>query len=254
MTREEAIRELKEDIELYIPLRGTIDDVDRDLPDGRLITALEMAIKALEQEPCEDAVSRQAVLDIIRNEDNWLLYAKGHTTDTEIAFSGLKSKVSALPPVTPQPNKEDIHREREQAYMRGYEDGGRKYRTEQSEDAISRQAAIDIVDSYSESQSNVEDVTQDIISDIVALPPVNPQEPKTGHWINHYDEDAKEGWYECDRCHTERAFNTDFCPDCGARMVEPQETKTWNGYHGQITAPKGTFERIFNDADDDNDI
>lgn len=38
------------------------------------------------------------------------------------------------------------------------------------------------------------------------------------------------------------------------RMVEPQETETWNGYHGQITAPKGTFERIFNDADDDNDI
>ena len=49
------------------------------------------------------------------------------------------------------------------------------------------------------------------------------QEPKTGHWISHYDEEAKEGWYECDRCHTERAFNTDFCPDCGARMVESQE-------------------------------
>ena len=35
---------------------------------------------------------------------------------------------------------------------------------------------------------------------------------------------------------------------------EPQETETWNGIHGQITAPKGTFERIFNEADDDNDI
>ena len=44
------------------------------------------------------------------------------------------------------------------------------------------------------------------------------QELKTGHWISHYDEDAKEGWYECDCCHTERAFNTDFCPDCGAKM------------------------------------
>jgi transcription initiation factor IIE alpha subunit len=78
--------------------------------------------------------------------------------------------------------------------------------------------------------------------------------PITGHWINHYDEEAKEGWYECDCCHTERAFNTDFCPDCGARMFEPQETETWNGIHAQITAPKGTFERIFNDADDENDI
>ena len=116
MTREEAIKELKEDIELYIPLHGTIDDVDRELPDGRLITALEMAIKALEQEsrkgewetcfecplshgcpkikgctneqaieyagkipndcplsaqpeqePCEDAISRQAVLEVLKD-------------------------------------------------------------------------------------------------------------------------------------------------------------------------------------------
>ena len=37
-------------------------------------------------------------------------------------------------------------------------------------------------------------------------------------------------------------------------LFEPQETETWNGIHAQITAPKGTFERIFNDADDDNDI
>jgi len=29
-----------------------------------------------------------------------------------------------------------------------------------------------------------------------------------------------------------------------------EETENWNGIHAQITAPKGTFERIFNDADD----
>ena len=48
MTIDEATNELQEDIELYIPLHGAIDDVDRELPDGRLITALEMAIKSLE--------------------------------------------------------------------------------------------------------------------------------------------------------------------------------------------------------------
>ena len=47
MTIECAIKEIKEDIDLYIPLHGTIDDVDRELPDGRLITALEMAIASL---------------------------------------------------------------------------------------------------------------------------------------------------------------------------------------------------------------
>jgi rubrerythrin len=45
------------------------------------------------------------------------------------------------------------------------------------------------------------------------------QEP-TGHWISHYDKFSKEGWYECDCCHTERAFNTDYCPDCGAKMAD----------------------------------
>lgn len=43
-----------------------------------------------------------------------------------------------------------------------------------------------------------------------------------GEWISHYDEDAKEGWYECSCCHSERAFNTNFCPDCGADMREPK--------------------------------
>jgi len=36
--------------------------------------------------------------------------------------------------------------------------------------------------------------------------------------------------------------------------AESEETETWSGMHAQITAPKGTFERIFNDADDDNNI
>lgn len=62
MTNDEAIKELKEDIGLYIPLHGTIEDIDRELPDGRLITALEMGIEALELigllkgRPCEACI------------------------------------------------------------------------------------------------------------------------------------------------------------------------------------------------------
>lgn len=88
-------------------------------------------------------------------------------------------------------------------------------------DLISRQAVFKIQAKYAEYIGATK--FWQMSDDIKALPPVNPQEPKAGHWISHYDEDAKEGWYECNRCHTERAFNTDFCPDCGARMVEPQE-------------------------------
>lgn len=33
------------------------------------------------------------------------------------------------------------------------------------------------------------------------------------------------------------------------------DTETWNGYHGQITAPKGTFKRIYAEADaDEGDV
>ena len=85
-------------------------------------------------------------------------------------------------------------------------------------DLISRQAVLDIVDSYSESRSNVEDVTQDMISDILALPPVK-QEPKTGHWI-----DSSNGWM-CSECKWDNTFDTNYCPNCGAKMVEPQESE-----------------------------
>lgn len=84
------------------------------------------------------------------------------------------------------------------------------------------------------------------------------QEPKTGHWI--YSKAVFTGeilFSECSACgHGENgcAKRMKYCPLCGVKMVEQQETETWNGMHGQITAPKGTFERIFNSADDDNDI
>lgn len=31
--------------------------------------------------------------------------------------------------------------------------------------------------------------------------------------------------------------------------MESKETETWNGIHAQITAPKGTFNKILNEAD-----
>lgn len=52
------------------------------------------------QESCEDCVSRQAVLDIVRFEDKWLSDTKSDNADTRIAFTGIKSKVAGLPPAT----------------------------------------------------------------------------------------------------------------------------------------------------------
>mgnify|MGYP007070349044 CR=1 FL=1 len=46
MTNTEAIQELQEDKALYMPDEW-IESLDRDTPDGRLITALDMAIQSL---------------------------------------------------------------------------------------------------------------------------------------------------------------------------------------------------------------
>lgn len=48
------------------------------------------------------------------------------------------------------------------------------------------------------------------------------QEPKTGHWKKI----ATYPLYECSKCKLESMLNTwDYCPNCGCRMVEPQESE-----------------------------
>ena len=34
------------------------------------------------------------------------------------------------------------------------------------------------------------------------------------------------------------------------RAETVEDTETWDGFHGQITAPKGTFDRIYEEAND----
>lgn len=88
----------------------------------------------IEAQPCENAVSREAVLDIF---NEW--FATCNMADKR---ESPKAKIRALPSVTPQVSEEDIHREREQAYMLGYEDASKKFRTQPSEDCISREETL----------------------------------------------------------------------------------------------------------------
>ncbi len=79
MTREKAIKAIQD-------FRNDYDSNGS----GYLDEALEMAIKALEQEPCEDAVSRQAV------HDGMIKYGF-HASDMTIT----EFVEDVLPPVTP---------------------------------------------------------------------------------------------------------------------------------------------------------
>ena len=121
-----------------------------------------------------------------------------------------------------------------------------KAEQEPCEDAVSRQEVLDLVNSNWKYKG--------LKADVESLPSVRPQE-QTGKWIDYSDE----GYVECPFCShaTNCEDNIDelhYCFYCGAKMVEQKETETWHGIHAQITAPKGTFERIFNEADDDYDI
>ena len=52
---------------------------------------------------------------------------------------------------------------------------------------------------------------------------VNPQEPKTGHWINYCCAVTNERWYACSRCRSEVKLKTDYCPNCYVKMVDADE-------------------------------
>ena len=84
------------------------------------------------------------------------------------------------------------------------------YDAEPCEDAISRKALLKM-------QYRIDDSatlsTRDVVNveDIEDAPSVTPKE-KVGHW-----EDSSNGWM-CSICDREYSYDTNYCPNCGARM------------------------------------
>lgn len=89
------------------------------------------------------------------------------------------------------------------------------------EDRISRQAAIDAL-------TKTSGIRGDALKALYDLPPVTPKQ-KTGHWIADVDRwgdiVTTVNGYRCSECNN---FNTDkdnYCPNCGTKMFEPQESE-----------------------------
>lgn len=97
---------------------------------------------------------------------------------------------------------------------------------EPCEDAISRQAVKDwFCTNYCSEHNKCEHFEKgdcNAMIELFAIQSVHA-EPKTGHWIHRKMDN--ECWEECSECHVERAYPTLYCPDCGCRMVEPQESE-----------------------------
>ena len=101
-----------------------------------------------------------------------------------------------------------------EAYMLGQRDA-RKQRDSKQGDLISRQAVLDAFSDYVGSGMSMNDF--DALWDIVVkTQPVNPQEPKTGHWIDREEYDADR--WKCSECGRTVLWQEKFCPNCGAKM------------------------------------
>ena len=102
MTKEEAIMVLKNE-QPHCGKKALFSE-------GKRYEAYDVAIKALEQEPCDDAISRQAAIDACLN---------GWNKD----YKEIVEEIRTLPPVTPQPKTDVLDKiidEIENTEIKGY--------------------------------------------------------------------------------------------------------------------------------------
>lgn len=116
---------------------------------------------------------------------------------------------------------------------------------EPCDDCISRQAVLEIQTKYAEHIGATK--FWQMRDDIKELPPVTPQ-PKTGHWEwVQYDYNPKLGNWHCSECRCVVVECVDknekggiplykYCPQCGAKMVEPQAESKEKTCEGCINA------------------
>ena len=90
-------------------------------------------------------------------------------------------------------------------------------------DAISRQAVKAQMIKYG---FHAPDMT--VTEFIDDLPPVTPQQ-EVGKWVEHKRALEENGYlismYECSICREWEKKKSDWCPNCGAKMVDPQENE-----------------------------
>ena len=108
-------------------------------------------------------------------------------------------------------------------------------------DLISRQALLKLMGeepfNWTDSEKELQEVEdyRNFRNMVEQLPPVKPQEPKTGHWNSNAIQGEIDGQivkaFTCSKCGAISVFrmtdgeivNGDFCPNCVAKMDEPQE-------------------------------
>jgi hypothetical protein len=149
-----------------------------------------------------------------------LIFELGFEDDVDDRVCALTMAIQAL---SQEPTVQDKQAESEKyqkAFDDGYENGYAQARFDYEQeptDAISR----DAVNNLQKYRYNCGDtsITGVSLKSINELPPVTPQQ-KSGHWIHFAQSD------DCSECgwSTGKYISpSKYCPNCGAKMVEPQE-------------------------------
>lgn len=87
---------------------------------------------------------------------------------------------------------------------------------------------IDFLKKYTDGKQNTEKVEISVFQ-LNRVIKTLEQEPKEGHWIADVDRwgdiVTTVNGYRCDKCNTFNSDKDNYCPNCGCRMVEPQESE-----------------------------
>lgn len=133
MTREEAK-------DLLDNLNGMIEDSRNSDYD----TAFKMAIKALEQEPCEDTISRQAVDDAIYD----------YSRACDVDYAQIMEYIDKLPSAQPEPCEDTVSRQRLLSDLKELVAAWKKYPV-MAEQIKGVEAAIGYVEAIPSAQSEI---------------------------------------------------------------------------------------------------
>lgn len=205
MTREEAKKMLKAKLEcLKHETSGMYSDCNRRNCDecslnyeqgnmGEQKEALDMAIKALEQQTCEDTISRKEALDALHMCLSTNSYDDDVTGDSYICYEEAEYEIEKLPSVQPKYNPD-----------------------EWCHDCSEYNHDKHCCPRYNK-------VIRNVVEEI--------KQPKTGQWVL-LDECSNSGYY-CSKCHkklvkegwSDTVKKIKYCPNCGAKMIESQESE-----------------------------
>lgn len=211
MTREEAIK-LIQNVINQMDKNGYVE-IDAFHED-----ALLMAIKELEQEPILDGLTE--IIEPLRH------LAFDEMSDVEWQILQVIDKYAEQEPKTGQ-EKQAESEKYQKAFDDGYENGYAQarfdYEQEPCEDAIRRDAVKELI-KCGESTDTYDDVEQ-VCKWIDALPSVTQ---KSGEWIVH-EKPHGIRYLECPYCNiwylNEHLIRNSYCPNCGARMIDSQESE-----------------------------